>query len=451
MNMAKNLYMVSLGCPKNLVDSEIMLALLANDGYQICQDPAQADLLLVNTCGFIQPAVEEAIDEIILLGQYKDKKPGVKLVVTGCMVQRYGKELPEEFPEVDLFIGVDGFHNIATLVANLDNQQNSLIIPGPRFLMNSAMPRKVATPLHRAYLKISEGCSNRCSYCLIPSIRGPLRSRPMADLAQEAAQLAEAGVRELTLVGQDVTAYGIDLGSKNTNLPALITTLLKSCDSDWIRLLYLYPNRLSNDLLSLMADEPRLLNYLDIPLQHISSKVLKKMNRPFTSRQVHELLERIRSRVPEAAIRTTFIVGFPGETDNDVEELAEFLKTYRLNNVGIFTYSNEAGCAAEHFADQITEEIKQQRHDYLMELQAQISLKKNQELVGRTVPVLVEGLSQETDLLLEGRTRLQAPEIDGCVYITDGQCAAGEIVMIKITEAHPYDLVGVIAGSSQDA
>ncbi|TFG36903.1 MAG: 30S ribosomal protein S12 methylthiotransferase RimO, partial [Desulfobacterales bacterium] len=350
--MAKNLYMVSLGCPKNLVDSEVMLALLEDAGYKICQKPGQADLLLVNTCGFIQPAVEEAIDEIILLGQYKDKKPGVKLVVTGCMVQRYGKELPQELPEVDLFVGVDGFHNIAGLVGDLDKEQSRLIAPAPRFLMNSAMPRKVSTPPHRAYLKISEGCSNRCSYCLIPSIRGPLRSRPMDDLAREAAILAESGVRELTLVGQDVTAYGIDLGSKKANLPALISTILDSCNTDWIRLLYLYPNRISNDLLSLMADEDRLLNYLDIPLQHISSRVLKKMNRPFTSRQVHELLERIRSKVPDAAIRTTFIVGFPGETDSDVEELADFLKTYRLNNVGIFTYSNEEGCAAEHFADQ---------------------------------------------------------------------------------------------------
>lgn len=449
--MQKNLYMVSLGCPKNLVDSEVMLALLEEAGYSICQEPDQADLLLVNTCGFIQPAVEEAINEIILLGQYKDNKPGVKLVVTGCLVQRYGKELPKELPEVDLFIGVDGFHNIATLVAGLDQQQDRLIVPAPRFLMNSSMPRKVSTPPHRAYLKISEGCSNRCSYCLIPSIRGPLRSRPMADLAREAAILAQAGVRELTLVGQDVTAYGIDLSGKKATLPALIATILASCNTDWIRLLYLYPNRISNDLLSLMADEDRLLNYLDIPLQHISSRVLKKMNRPFSSRQVHELLERIRSKVPEAAIRTTFIVGFPGETDQDVEELAGFLKTYRLNNVGIFTYANEEGCAAEHFADQCADDIKQQRYDYLMEVQSQISLEKNREFVGRTVPVLVEGLSQESDLLLEGRTRFQAPEIDGCVYITDGQCAAGDIVMVRITEAHPYDLVGVIAGSSKEA
>ncbi|RJX31428.1 MAG: 30S ribosomal protein S12 methylthiotransferase RimO [Desulfurivibrio sp.] len=449
--MAKNLFMVSLGCPKNLVDSEIMLAQLSNDGYQLCQEPDAADLLLVNTCGFIQPAVEEAIEQVIALGQYRQNKPGTRLVVTGCMVQRYGKALLEELPEVDLFVGVDGFHHIAALVAELDRPQHRLIIPAARFLMNTAMPRMVSTPPHRAYLKISEGCSNRCAYCLIPAIRGPLRSRPMVDLAGEAAGLGRAGVRELTLVGQDVTAYGIDLGSKEANLPALISTILASCDTDWLRLLYLYPNRISDELLALMAAEERLLKYLDIPLQHISSRVLKKMNRPFATGQVHALLERIRRQVPETAIRTTFIVGFPGETEQDVEEIADFLRTYRLSNVGIFTYSNEEGCAAEHFSGQHSEESKQQRYDYLMELQAQISLENNRKLIGRTMPVLVEGLSRESDLLLEGRTRSQAPEIDGCVYITDGQCAAGEIVMVKITEAHPYDLVGVIADTAQDA
>jgi ribosomal protein S12 methylthiotransferase len=450
--MTKNLYMVSLGCPKNLVDSEVMLALLAADGYVVCQEPGQADLLLVNTCGFIQPAVEEAIDEILQLARFKEERPGVKLVVTGCLVQRYGRELPAELPEADLFVGVDGFHNIAGLVRQLDTTApGSLIVPATRFLMSAALPRQLATPRHRAYLKISEGCANRCSYCLIPAIRGPLRSRPMADLAAEAQRLAAAGVRELTLVGQDVTAYGVDLGRGKASLPALLTTLLARCRADWIRLLYLYPNRISEQLLDLMAGEERLLQYLDIPLQHISSGVLKKMNRPFTRSKAHALIERIRHKLPEAAIRTTFIVGFPGETDRDVEEIADFLRTYRLNNVGIFTYANEEGCAAEHLPGQCADEIKQQRYDYLMELQAGISLAKNRELVGRTLPVLVEGLSRESDLLLEGRTRQQAPEIDGCVYITDGICGAGDIVMVEITEAHPYDLVGVVAGSAQGA
>ncbi|MBI5558245.1 MAG: 30S ribosomal protein S12 methylthiotransferase RimO [Deltaproteobacteria bacterium] len=447
--MQKNLYMVSLGCPKNLVDSEVMLALLEQDGYRVCEDPDQADLLLVNTCGFIQSAVEEGLDEIMALGPYKDKKPGVKLVVAGCLVQRYGQELLAELPEVDLFIGVDQFPRVATLVREIKPSKKKIIITPPSFIMDSSLARTISTPAHRAYLKISEGCSNRCSYCLIPAIRGPLRSRAMDDIVAEAGLLAEAGVRELTLVGQDVTAYGIDLTGKKANLPALLGKLLAGCRADWLRLLYLYPNRISDELLTLMAAEKRLLSYLDIPLQHISDRVLKAMNRPFGRRQVHELLERIRRMVPDAAIRTTFIVGFPGETDEDVEEIAEFLKTYRLNNVGIFTYSNEEGCAAEHFAGQCSDEVKEARYQYLMELQAEISLEKNKEYVGGTIPVLVEGLSRETDLLLEGRSEFQAPEIDGCVYIADGQCAAGDIVMVTVTEAHPYDLVGEIAGPAQ--
>ena len=445
--MNKKIFIVSLGCPKNLVDSEVMLGLLEKEGYQVCAVAEEADLLLVNTCGFIQPAVEEAIDEILFLSQVKEKNPQARLVVTGCLVQRYGAQLQKELPEVDLFTGVDGFKDIVTLLQSSDIKQEPLELSPSRFIMNSAMPRKISTPAHRAYLKISEGCSNKCSYCLIPSIRGPFRSRPMDDLAREAAKLGQSGVRELTLVGQDVTAYGIDLGRDKANLPALLAQILHCCHSDWIRLLYLYPNRISDELLLLMANEERLLPYLDIPLQHISSNILKSMNRPFDSTIVHKLLERIHRILPGAAIRTTFIVGFPGETDRDVEKIADFLKTYKLNNVGIFTYSNEEGCAAEHFDNQCPENVKQERYDYLMEVQSNISLQLNRQLVGKNLPVLVEGLSRESDLLLEGRTQFQAADIDGCVYITDGKCEAGDIVTVRITEAHPYDLVGEITGA----
>lgn len=440
--MSKNVFLVSLGCPKNLVDSEVMLAELTTAGYQVCDTPEEADLLLVNTCGFIQPAVEEAIDHILMLSEVKEASPGMKLVVTGCLVQRYGQQLQQELPEVDLFIGVDDFPHITDLLSRINDEPRNLVMSSSNFIMNSDTPRRISTPLYRAYLKISEGCSNKCSYCLIPSIRGPLRSRSMADLGRETQQLNQAGVKELTLVGQDVTAYGFDLGLKNTNLCALLSHILEKTDIDWLRLLYLYPNRITDELLSLMAREERLLSYLDIPLQHISSAVLKRMNRPFNREQVIDLIERIRTVLPQAAIRTTFIVGFPGETDEDVEEISHFLKNYRLNNVGIFTYSNEEGCAAEHFDGQLSEEIKQQRHDYLMEIQSHISQQKNQEYVGKILPVLIEGISRESELLLEGRTSFQAPEIDGCVYITDGQCHAGEINMVKINEAHSYDLVG---------
>ncbi|MCB2182867.1 MAG: 30S ribosomal protein S12 methylthiotransferase RimO [Desulfobulbaceae bacterium] len=448
--MTKKLFMVSLGCPKNLVDSEVMLALLEHDGYEVCSAPEEADLLLVNTCGFIQPAVEEAIDEILLLSETKVKKPEVKLVVAGCLVQRYGKELQKELPEVDLFIGVNGFQHIVNQLQSIDKDESTLHVPSSYMLMDASLPRRISTPKHRAYLKISEGCSNSCSYCLIPSIRGPFRSRTVEDLTTEAEALDRQGVRELTLVGQDVTAYGVDLGKPRKDLPLLLSAILKKCQVDWIRLLYLYPNRISDELLSLIAAEDRLLNYLDIPLQHISSRILKSMNRPFNTKQVHNLIERIHARLPQVTIRTTFIVGFPGETDQDVEEIAHFLRTYRLNNVGIFTYSNEEGCAAEHFSNQCSEEVKKERYNYLMEIQSALSLEKNRFFVGTTLPVLVEGISRESDLLLEGRTQFQAPEIDGCVYITEGQCEAGDIVMVKINEAHPYDLVGEITGSLKE-
>ncbi|MFH1216349.1 MAG: 30S ribosomal protein S12 methylthiotransferase RimO [Pseudomonadota bacterium] len=442
--MNKKLYLVSLGCPKNLVDSEVMLGLLEDGGYMVCPDPEEADLIVVNTCGFIQSAVEEAIDEILHLSDVKEKNPQAKLIVTGCLVQRYGEALRQELPEVDLFIGVDGFQNIIQIMGDATIIKTGIHLAPPHFIMDSSLPRRISTPRHRAYLKISEGCSNRCSYCLIPFIRGPLRSRSIDDLVIETKKLSNDGIHELTLVGQDVTAYGIDLPGKQSSLPALLTALLQTSSVDWFRLLYLYPNRITDELLSLMACEKRVLNYLDIPLQHVSSRILKKMNRPFSRTQIDSLLERIYKQIPSAAIRTTFIVGFPGEKESDIEEIADFLKTYRLNNVGIFPYSNEEGCAAEHFADQCSDEMKQERYDYLMELQADISLARNREYVGRTLPVLVEGISGESDLLLEGRTEFQAPEIDGCVYITDGQCEQGDIVNVKITEAHTYDLIGTI-------
>lgn len=440
-----NVHIVSLGCPKNLVDSEVMLALLVEHGYQVCEDPGQADLLLINTCGFIQSAVEEAIDEILDLSRIKEATPETVLVVTGCLVQRYGQSLTSELPEVDLFIGTEGFDRIVDLVAGVRQKRQTVMVhEPPRSIMNHKMARRLSTPAHRAYLKISEGCSNRCTYCMIPAIRGPLRSRPMDDVVAEAAYLAEGGIREATLVGQDLTAYGHDLEAGEAGLENLLTSLLASCDIDWFRLLYLYPDLVSDRLLKLMARESRLLSYLDIPIQHVSDQVLKRMGRPFDSRLLHRLFERIHALVPDVAVRTTIMVGFPGETDGDVEKVAEFLRTWRLNHVGIFAYSNEEGCAAYNYKDQCPEEVKQERFQYLMELQAGISLARNKELVGRELPVLVEGVSGETELLLEGRTMMQAPDIDGCVYITEGNCRAGEIVRVRIDEAHPYDLVGGI-------
>lgn len=441
----KNLFMVSLGCPKNLVDSEVMLGAMEKAGYVVCQDAAEAAVILVNTCGFIQSAAEEAIDTILQLVEIKKAGCGTVLVVTGCLVQRYGEELKKELPEVDLFIGTEGFLDIAVQVDQLltHNKPESVIAASPTFLMDSDLPRRISTPSHRAYLKITEGCSNKCSYCMIPSIRGKLRSRTPEDLLKEAVRLEGQGVKELTLVGQDLTAYGVDFG-KGSRLTDLLGRLLAETQIPWLRMLYLYPNRVTDTLLDLIVSAPRLLPYFDIPLQHVSDSILQRMKRPYANHDVAGLLDSIRLKLPHAAIRTTFIVGFPGETEEDVQLLEDFLLQFRLNNVGIFTYSNEEGSAAALLAGHLPEEVKEARRERLMAVQAEISAALNQEKIGAIEKVLVEGVSGETDLLLEGRTMYQAPEIDGKTYINSGHCEVGDIVDLQITEAHTYDLVGEI-------
>jgi len=444
--MSKRVFVVSLGCPKNLVDTEVMLGILGRSGYQTCATPEEAQVILVNTCGFIQSAVEEAIDEILRLCSIKEERPEVRLVVTGCLVQRYGAELQHELPEVDIFLGTENIADIASSLQDLPSPGSSFLaeLSAPRFLMHSSLPRQVSTPLHRAYLKITEGCSNACSYCMIPSIRGRLRSREVKDIIMEAQRLESLGVKELTLVGQDLTAYGLDLGREGPRLPQLLSHLLAETSIPWLRTLYLYPQRISDLLLEMMSGNERLLPYLDIPLQHVSPKILRAMNRPSQGGEIEKLFARIARIIPEAAVRTTFIVGFPGECEDDVLMLEEFLRNYRLNHVGIFTYSSEEGSMAATLPDQCPEELKEERRQRLMELQAGISALKNQQLVGTVQRVLVEGVSTETELLLEGRLRSQAPEVDGCVYINDGVCAIGDIVSLRITEAHVYDVVGEI-------
>ena len=440
----KNIFMVSLGCPKNLVDSEVMLGQLMSSGFILVTESSEADYLIINTCGFIQSAVEEAIDEILDLVAIKARKPGCQLIVTGCLVQRYGEKLKDELPEVDLFIGTDGFQDIVTKINKLPGQELFALNEPPLFLMTANNTRQLSTPNYRAYLKLTEGCSNKCTYCMIPAIRGPLRSRTANDLVSEAKALADKNIKELTLVGQDLTAYGHDFGKVGDSLETLLPALLANTSIPWLRLLYLYPVRVTVQLLQLMADEPRLLSYLDIPLQHVSDSVLKAMKRPFGVRHIHQVVERITKILPDAAIRTTFLVGFPGETENDVEQIADFIKNYRLHNVGIFQYSNEVGCAAEFYPNQIPETEKQNRYDYLMALQKERSAAINAGYIGQELEVLVEGESAETELLLAGRSKFQAHEIDGCVYINDGQASPGDIKKVLITASHPYDLVGEI-------
>lgn len=445
----KAVYIISLGCPKNLVDSEVILGTLFQAGCHGCEDPQQADILLINTCGFIRSAVEEGIEEILTLCRLKEEDPSKIIVVTGCLVQRYGYELFSELPEVDLFIGTEGFTEIAQklrlLIQEKVDSDKKLILFEPVSIMKNSWPRYLSTPPHRAYLKIMEGCSNKCTYCLIPSLRGGLRCRGVDDLVAEAERLVDAGVQEITLVGQDLTSYI----SGDKGLTFLLGRLLDATGVKWLRLLYLYPDKISDDLLKLMTTEERLLPYFDIPLQHVSEPVLKKMGRKTGEAAAYHLIERIRSYRPEAGIRSTFMVGFPGETDRDVERVARFLKECRLDNVGIFSFSNEEGCAAGKLPDHCPEEVKEERYKYLMELQAEISLEKNRERIGQILPVLVEGFSAETDLLLEGRAGFQAPEIDGLVYINEGHCNAGDIVNVSISEAHTYDLVGSVVDENK--
>jgi ribosomal protein S12 methylthiotransferase len=446
----KTLFMVSLGCPKNLVDSEVMLAALEQAGFTAVEEPEAASLILVNTCGFIRPAVEEAIDEILGLAAYKEEDPEKLLVVAGCMVQRYGAALLTELPEVDLFIGLDDFPRIAQLVHDISPVNRMVITLGPaHYVMDHRVARRVSTPFFRSYLKITEGCDNRCTYCMIPSIRGPLRSRTVDDLVAEAAILEQSGVRELSLIAQDLTAYGNDLGYA-VNLVDLLEALLQQTFIPWLRLLYLYPSSVTDSLLQLMAQQPRLLPYLDIPFQHVSDRVLLAMHRHYTRSVLDDLVQRIRRYIPECAIRTTILIGFPGETDDDVDQLVLALEAWQLDHVGVFQYQDEEGSQAAGLSHKVSDAEKEIRYQRVMETQAAISIRRQARFVGRVEPVLVEGVSRQSELLLEGRSRFQAPEIDGCVYITAGQVRPGDIVPMRITEAHTYDLVGEVVNEQEN-
>lgn len=439
------MHMVSLGCPKNLVDAEVMLGILSQAGYTVTPNPEEAALLVVNTCGFIQPAVEEGIDTILEMAAYKEQDPQKKLVVTGCMVQRYHLDLQQSLPEVDLFVGLDDFIHIDQLLLQDAPQPGIVCESGAgRYLMDSSVPRRISTPFFRSYLKLTEGCDNRCAYCMIPAIRGQLRSRTPEDLLIEAKSLRAQGVQELSLIAQDLSAYGRDRRD-GRDLAYLLRLLLEQSDIPWLRLLYLYPSGITDDVIQLMAQSPRIVPYLDIPFQHVSDTMLRAMHRHYGRQELDELVSRVRHFLPDAAIRTTLMVGFPGETRQDVAEMLAALQDWQLDHVGVFAYQDEEGSLAASLPGKISEEEKEERLQEVMELQEQISASRQQRFVGRVEPVLVEGLSKESDLLVEGRSRYQTPEIDGCVYIVSGTMQPGEIVPVRITEAHAYDLVGEIA------
>jgi ribosomal protein S12 methylthiotransferase len=440
-------YLTSLGCPKNRVDSEVILGSLMNAGYKPVEEPLDAQLIVVNTCGFIRSATEESIETILELAQAKKLGRCEFLVVAGCLPQRYGRKLVKSMPEVDLFLGTSSFvHLVEILARNQRDDLERLNLEPPRFLMTAKTPRTLSAPFYSAYLKVAEGCSNRCSFCTIPAIRGPYRSRPLDDLLQEAEWLASQGVIELNLVAQDTTAYGTDLDA-TPRLPDLLEALAKIGKFSWIRLLYGYPQKIDGKLLETMASYESICNYLDLPLQHVSGHLLKAMGRTGSTEEFLELVTMIREYLPEVTLRTTLIVGFPGETQDDFQELYEFVEQARFQRLGLFSYSPEKGTRAAQFSNPVEESVTIQRVQALAALQEKISLDYNSRLVGTAQPVLIEGVSDESDLLLQARLASQAPEVDGCVLINKGFAKVGEIVAARITEAHPHDLIGEIAES----
>lgn len=435
-------HLISLGCAKNLVDSEVVLGVMDEAGHTMVQEEVEADVLLLNTCGFIQPAVEEAVDEILHLSEIKEEYPDKKIIVLGCLVQRYKEELIDSLPEVDLFIGTEGVASVGYFVGKLlAGELTEKVITPATYLMDATVPRVQSTPFFRAWVKITEGCDNHCSYCMIPSIRGNLRSRGLSDLVEEVKVLEAKGVKEISLIAQDLTAYGDDL-DESTNIVALLKSLLAETTIPWIRLLYLYPSGIEDDLLQLIADNPRIVRYLDIPFQHINDRVLKDMNRPYGRADVVAMVNKIRGYIPGVTIRTTFLLGFPGETEEEFAEVEGFIKEYKIDHVGVFPYCNEEGAPSEKFPNQCNEDLKEARCARLLEQQQEISTEIHKKYIGTVQQVLVEGVSAETELLLEGRTQFQAPDVDGVVYINEGEVAAGDIVSVLISESQHYDLVG---------
>ena len=447
----KKVYFVSLGCPKNLVDTEIMLGSLSKDGYEVVDREDEADTVIVNTCGFIEDSKEESINKILEMSDLKEKGKLKKLVVAGCLTQRYKDDLVEGLPEADLFVGSGEFQNISNILKDsYAGNKEKKFFNLPTYLQESETPRMNSEPSHRAYLKISEGCKKRCAFCAIPKIRGSLQSRTLENIVSEAKLLVAGGVREINVISHDFTDYGWDLRRQNKEAQESPVELLRQLSDipglDWIRVLYLYPDGVTPELIQLMKERDNLVNYFDMPLQHINNGVLQAMNRKMTRDEIEEALSLIRREIPDAIIRTQFIVGYPGETEESFAELLDFIEAQRFDRVGCFMYSPEENTPGGRLPNQIDEETKQRRHDTLMEMQMHISRENHKRFIGETMEVVIEGYSEETDLLLKARMAQQAPEIDGLVFINDGEADFGQVVKVEITESMDYDLVGHIVG-----
>jgi ribosomal protein S12 methylthiotransferase len=434
--------MVSLGCPKNLVDSEVMLGTLVEQGFTLTPRPDEADVIIVNTCAFIEPAKQESINTILEMAEYKKFGAAKRLIVAGCLVERYRREILEQIPEVDAVVGTNELERVLAACTEPSGPRREGPAAEP-YLYHEFTPRVLSTPGYSAYLKIAEGCDHPCSFCVIPQMRGAFRSRRFASVIREAENLARQGVREITIVGQDTTSYGEDLGLRD-GLPALLRELGKVPDLVWVRFLYCYPNRVTDALIAAVAETPRVAKYFDIPLQHASSDVLKLMRRGSSGRQFLRMLERIRAEISGVALRTSFIVGFPGEKEDDFKALLDFVAEAEFDHLGVFLYSNEETSRSFGLADQVPAGVARRRQRQLMALQRKISRRKLKQMIGSSLPVLVEGPSAETELLYQGRSQRQAPAIDGCVLINDIEGdppEPGDFRWATVTGAGDYDLV----------
>ena len=437
---------ISLGCPKNLIDSEVMAGLLNQSGRQLVNSSDSADIVIVNTCAFINPAKEEAIEEILTLAEEKKKNnPRLRIVVAGCLAQRYGKELFAQMPEVDLFIGTGEVGNIVSHINKLNQEKNrrDAVITKPDFLMNYQHPRILSTTAASTYLKISDGCSNRCSYCVIQSIRGAARSRKPDDILGEAEILANRGIKEIIITAQDTTNYGSDLKGR-PRLSVLLNDMAKIKSIKWIRLLYAHPARVTTDLLETIAANEKICRYIDLPIQHIDDDILKAMNRKVTGAKIKEVIAQARRTIPGIALRTSLIVGFPGETPTRFNRVLDFVNETKFDHLGVFTYSREEGTIAANLKSHVSEKEKERRRETIMNEQAAISHTINKTLIGSTQEVLIEGESDRGDYAYMGRCRRQAPEIDGITYIKKSKAQIGKIVKCKITAVDEYDLFGEI-------
>ena len=437
---------VSLGCVKNLVDTEVMLGLLQDGGVELIDDPAEADILVVNTCGFIDAAKEESLQTILQMAEFKKTGRCRGLIVAGCLGQRYQQELLDEMPEVDVILGTAAWGRIQEAVAAALEGRRALFIDSLTTLYDEKTPRISTMPSYSAYVKVAEGCSNCCTYCVIPSVRGAFRSRPIESVVEEVRHLAQKGVREINLVAQDTTSYGKDLYGQ-PNLVALLTELAVIEGVEWIRLLYCYPRYFTDELIAYMASEPKICRYVDLPLQHIHDGVLQAMNRRDRQADIDLLLQKIRQAMPDVVLRTSFIVGFPGETEEQFAFLEQWLETARFDHVGVFTYSQEEGTAAGAMAEQVPDEVKQERYHRLMALQSKISEEINLSLEGRELQVIVTGLDETRPEVILARSYREAPDVDGQIYVeTSGQdgLKVGDSLKVRIAQGFSYDLVAEI-------